>query len=93
MTLSDLGYYDQLESFETDSKLNGFEIGRVIAEHKERYTVRTETGEHDAEITGNIRFTATNREDFPAVGDWVAVQIYDSNTAIIHKIAPRFSTI
>jgi ribosome biogenesis GTPase len=40
-----------------------------------------------------MRFTAKNREDFPAVGDWVALTTYDSDFAIIHKILPRFSTI
>jgi ribosome biogenesis GTPase len=55
--------------------------------------VRTGSGEFEAEITGNIRFTAKNREDFPAVGDWVAMATYDSDQAIIHQILPRFSVI
>jgi ribosome biogenesis GTPase len=40
-----------------------------------------------------MRFTAKNREDFPAVGDWVALTTYEHDFAIIHKILPRFSTI
>ena len=55
--------------------------------------MRTDKGEFEAEITGNIRFTAKGREDFPAVGDWVALTTYDSDFAIIHKIFPRFSII
>ena len=62
-------------------------------EHKERYEVCTRSGEFEAEIIGNMRFSAKSREDFPAVGDWVAMTIYDSNFAIIHKILPRFSII
>lgn len=93
MRLEDLGYNSILEKFRIDNNLNIFEIGRVIAEHKERYTIMTGKGEFDAEITGNMRFTAITREDFPAVGDWVALSTYDSDFAIIHQILPRFSTI
>lgn len=93
MRLEDLGYTDKLEKFRIENNLNNFETGRVVEEHKERYTVRTDTGEFEAEIIGNMRFTAKNREDFPAVGDWVALKTYDSDFALIHKILPRFSTI
>lgn len=93
MRLEDLGYNNNLEKFRIDNNLNIFEIGRVIAEHKERYIIKTDKGEFEAEITGNIRFTAKGREDFPAVGDWVALTTYDSDFAIIHKILPRFSII
>ncbi len=93
MKLEDLGYNDNLEKFRIDNNLENFQIGRVIAEHKERYIVRVLNGEFEAEITGNMRFTANSREDFPAVGDWVALATYDPDFAIIHKIFPRFSTI
>lgn len=93
MTLEDLGYNKHLEKFITDNNLTEFEIGRVTAEHKERYIVSTAKGEFEAEITGNMRFTARSREDFPAVGDWVLMSVYDSDSAIIHRILPRFSVI
>ncbi len=93
MRLEDLGYNDDLEKFRIENNLIDFEIGRVIAEHKERYIVKTERGELEAEITGNMRFSAECREDFPAVGDWVALTIYDSNFSLIHKMLPRSSMI
>ena len=93
MKLENLGYNDKLKKIRIEHNLDSFEIGRVIAEHKERYIVKTIKGEFEAEITGNLRFTAKSREDFPAVGDWVALTIYDSDFAIIHKIPPRFSII
>jgi len=40
-----------------------------------------------------LRYTARNREDFPAVGDWVAITTYDSDFAIIQGILPRVSLI
>jgi ribosome biogenesis GTPase len=93
MKLEDLGYNSTFERFKIENNLTGFETGRVIAEHKERYIVKTTSGEFEAEITGNMRFTARSREDFPAVGDWVALMLYESDSAIIHKILPRFSII
>ncbi len=93
MTLEELGYNKKIEASRIEQKLNDFEIGRIIAEHKERYTVKTTQGEYEAEITGNMRFSAESREDFPAVGDWVALSTYDTDSAIIHKILPRFSII
>ncbi len=93
MNLENLGYYDQLKEFQDEAKREGFEIGRVVAEHKERFIVGTTKGEFEAEITGLLRFTAKSREDFPAVGDWVSIATYDGNFGIIHKILPRFSII
>ncbi len=93
MKLEDLGYNDKLGKIIIDNGLQEFEIGRIIAEHKESYIVRTEKGEFKAEITGNLRFSAKSREDFPAVGDWVTLTIYDSDFSIIHKILPRFSLV
>jgi ribosome biogenesis GTPase / thiamine phosphate phosphatase len=93
MKLEDFGYNAEIEKFRNELKLYDYDIGRVIEEHKERYVVKTIKGEFEAEITGNIRFTAKNREDFPAVGDWVAMTIYDSAFALIYKILPRSSII
>ncbi|MCX6270882.1 MAG: ribosome small subunit-dependent GTPase A [Bacteroidetes bacterium] len=93
MRLEDIGYTFKLEKFRMDNGLSSFEVGRVIAEHKERYIIRTAIGEFEAEITGNLRFTAKSREDFPAVGDWVALTTYEPGFAIIHRIFPRSSII
>ncbi|MCX6236252.1 MAG: ribosome small subunit-dependent GTPase A [Bacteroidia bacterium] len=93
MRLEDFGYNDELEKFKIENNLDSFEIGRIISEHKERYIVKTANCEFEAEITGHMRFTAKSREDFPAVGDWVAMTTYDSDSAIIHNIFPRFSII
>jgi ribosome biogenesis GTPase len=93
MKLEDIGYNEKLEQFRREENLLQFEIGRVIAEHKERYIVKTEMGEFDAEITGNLRYSAQNREDYPAVGDWVALSTFDHDFSIIYKILPRFSII
>ncbi|MFC2089821.1 ribosome small subunit-dependent GTPase A [Bacteroidota bacterium] len=93
MKLTDLGYNSRLEKVRTENDLLDFETGRVVQEHKERYIVSTEKGELEAEITGNLRFSAVSREDFPAVGDWVALIRYDADISVIHKILPRYSML
>lgn len=49
-------------------------LGRVALEHKHMYRVWTEQGELLCEVSGRFSFNALNREDFPAVGDWVALK-------------------
>ena len=93
MQLEELGYTPEIENLRKENNLLHFDIGRVIAEHKERYEVKTVNGDYEAEIVGNIRFTANSRADFPAVGDWVAVSEYDKDKLLIHAILPRKTII
>lgn len=93
ITLEDLGYTIELENYRITKNFTSFEVARVITEHKERYIVKNESGDFEAELMGNLRFTATDRSSFPAVGDWVAISEYDENKALIHHVFPRTSTI
>jgi len=93
MTLEDLGYDSELEKYRKELKLDSFEMGRVISEHKDRYVVKTKNTEYDAELIGNLRFTAETKHDLPAVGDWVAISEYDENKALIHSVYPRHSIL
>tara|TARA_R110002167_G_scaffold120379_1_gene298206 strand:- start:538 stop:1605 length:1068 start_codon:yes stop_codon:yes gene_type:complete len=93
MTLEDLGYTTAWENYRRDQNLDSFEVGRVISEHKDRYVVKTPEKEYDAELIGNLRFTAQKRADFPAVGDWVAIAEYDDDKVLIHAIFPRKTII
>jgi ribosome biogenesis GTPase / thiamine phosphate phosphatase len=88
MTLTDLGY-----TGDNNGQIDGLTIGRVMQEHRERYVVSTGESEYDSEITGNLRYTASSRADFPAVGDFVAMSVYDSDMAIIHRVLPRKSVL
>lgn len=92
MNLFDLGLTDELNDYLKNNP-SDLATGRVTREHRERYTVSTGEKEYEAEITGNLRFSASTREDFPAVGDWVSLVAYDSDLAIIHKILPRKSVL
>ena len=93
MNLESLGYTESLENYRKENNLTSFEVGRVAVEHKERYIVKTAAQEIEAEITGNLRFSAQERADFPAVGDWVALSVYDDSLALIHHVFPRKSIL
>ena len=93
MTLKELGYNHELEKYRQEHNLGSLEVARVISEHKERYIVKNEKQEYEAEIIGNLRFSASSRCDFPAVGDWVAISTYDDQKALIYAVFPRKTLI
>jgi ribosome biogenesis GTPase len=93
MDLYDLGFTKELDNYLKSNGLTDFTAGRITQEHRERYVVTDGSSEYDAEITGNMRFSASSRADFPAVGDWVTMTIYDKDKAIITGILPRRSLL
>ena len=93
MKLEDIGYNAHWAMAMQEFEPRGLETGRVMAEHRDRYVVATARGEFEAEVSGNLRFTSQSREDFPAVGDWVAVAVFEPDLAIIHAVLPRQSLI
>ncbi|MEQ9591963.1 MAG: ribosome small subunit-dependent GTPase A [Cyclobacteriaceae bacterium] len=93
MALEMLGFGADLEEYRKVQGLDGFEVGRVISEHKDRYEVQSTDFIFDAELIGNMRFSASSRLDLPAVGDWVAFSSYDEGKALIHALYPRKSLL
>ncbi|MBX7221951.1 MAG: ribosome small subunit-dependent GTPase A [Blastocatellia bacterium] len=69
----------------------GFSVGRVYLETKKGYWLQTPFGETHAEISGKLRFEAWERQDLPAVGDWVVIQYRPGHKAIIQNVLPRTS--
>ncbi|MFC7678677.1 ribosome small subunit-dependent GTPase A [Paenibacillus sp. GCM10028914] len=67
---------------------------RVTAQFSKQYRIITETGERTAAVTGKYEFEATSRADFPAVGDWVLVELLQGEPrAVIHRLLPRLSAM
>ena len=93
MKETDLGFNKEFEEEKAKLGMEDFDYARVVQEHKDRYLIKTTTQEYDAELMGNLRYTAESRYDYPAVGDWVVYQAYDDDKAIIHAILPRQSLI
>ncbi len=70
----------------------GLAPARVILEHTHIYTLMTERGEALARVSGRFRHRARERQEFPAVGDWVAYRWEeDGGRARIHGVLPRRS--
>jgi ribosome biogenesis GTPase len=90
--LDRLGWNPRLETAFAEHARAGLVPGRIALEHTHIYRVMTAAGELLARVSGRLRHRATTRADFPAVGDWVAVELpKDSGDARIAAVLPRHS--
>jgi len=89
LTLEDLGWTPRFaEAFEA-YRAQGLAPARVSLEHTHIYRVLLPDGERLARIAGRLRHAASGRVDFPAVGDWVAVDTRSSGAdARIRAVLP-----
>ena len=70
----------------------GLTPGRVSLEHTHIYRVIAEDGELLGRVAGRLRHRAEARTAFPAVGDWVAMELAAHGPeARIHAVLPRKS--
>jgi ribosome biogenesis GTPase len=90
--LAALGWTARLrEAFEPFAR-EGLVPARVALEHTHIYRIFTEEGEWLARVSGRLRHRAAHRTDFPAVGDWVAVEPpVPGADARIRAVLPRSS--
>ncbi len=90
--LAALGWTDTLAAAFAPHASEGLVPARVALEHTHIYRVLSESGEWLARVSGRLRHHAATRVDFPAVGDWVAIEPpNDSGDARIRAVLPRFS--
>lgn len=93
ISLEELGYVPFFASNRTKLDLDSFPVARVVAEYQGAYRVKNESGEYLAKVTGKQVFNASSREDYPAVGDWVAITLLDTEKAVIRMVLPRRTVI
>jgi ribosome biogenesis GTPase / thiamine phosphate phosphatase len=72
--LRSLGWNESLNAAFDTYAAEGAVPGRVALEHTHIYRLLTASGEVLARVSGRLRHRAGSRADFPAVGDWVAVE-------------------
>jgi ribosome biogenesis GTPase len=89
--LADLGWSEALAAAFAPHAAAGLLPGRVSLEHTHIYRVLLADGERLARVVGRLRHRAASRADFPAVGDWVAVEAPDDGDARIRAVLPRVS--
>ncbi len=90
MKLTELGWTDFFaEAFAPHAK-SGFEPARVTVVNRGACVVYLPDGEVPAEVSGRLRHESAGPEDFPAVGDWVAVRRTTSDSRVmVHHVLPR----
>lgn len=92
MKLDQIGLTDEIKRNFEKYKENGYILGRIALEHKHLYRVWLEDGEYLCTLAGKMTYDAVNREDLPAVGDWVAVKTSPGEKkGAIQAILPRKS--
>jgi ribosome biogenesis GTPase / thiamine phosphate phosphatase len=90
--LDALGWNVRLAELFREYEAAGLIPGRVSLEHTHIYRLLTTEGEWLARISGRLRHRAETRADFPAVGDWVAVEPpAHGGDARILSVLPRHS--
>jgi ribosome biogenesis GTPase / thiamine phosphate phosphatase len=91
-TLEALGWSPRLETAFEPYRAEGLVPARVSHEHTHIYRVLGDGGELLARIAGRLRHHAATRADYPAVGDWVAIDVPSSGgDARIRAMLPRSS--
>lgn len=92
MELSKYGWNEKLEQdFKKYYEL-GMSPGRVFLENKNVYKVYTEIGEIEGKVSGKFQYETVEKDEFPAVGDWVAVAVREEEkSGTIHEVLKRSS--
>ncbi|GAX07097.1 ribosome small subunit-dependent GTPase A [Secundilactobacillus pentosiphilus] len=87
MKLNEYGVTD------TQPIVKGLDLARVIATSHLQYTIVTDQGQFQAQVSGRLANMAIAPEDFPTVGDWVQVRLpgNSSDLAIIERFNERQS--
>jgi len=90
MKLSDIGFDQWFQAHVGDLRQEGHNIARISAVDRGSYLIRNQTREGPAELAGKFYFHVESSVDLPCVGDWVAAQYHNNDTAaIIHEVFPR----
>ena len=92
MELIELGWTSHFEEAFEQHAGAGLTPGRVSAGFNHLHRVLTREGELLAEVAGRFRHEARGPEDYPAVGDWVALAPRpEEGRGTIHAVLPRKS--
>ncbi len=95
MFLTNFGWDDFFESQVLTLSSKSQLIGRVINEEKNLYRVQTDKDQIVwAGVSGKMMYESHSRVDFPAVGDWVVIELSPgSERAMIRHIYGRKNTL
>jgi ribosome biogenesis GTPase len=90
--IGDLGWDAYFESLWLDAKIENCSPARVVSQHRGMWRVAGEFGECWAEPSGKLRKESAGGGDWPAVGDWVSLEILPGQAnASVQHVLPRRS--
>ena len=90
-TLFDWGWTAELADHFDQLPHDDLIPARVVRQDRQQYLVRSRTRMHTAFLLGKMQYAASDPSQMPAVGDWVAIEAFDDEQAIVHAVLPRFS--
>lgn len=92
--LENLGFDNWFQDKIDLAKSSIYQIARVITVNMNSYIISNGKNDIYAELTGKFMFNTDSPLDFPTVGDWVYVQLFDNESfAVITEIIPRKSLL
>ena len=92
MSIRDLGWDAYFEALWRDAQIENCSPARVVSQHRGMWRVAGEFEECWAEPSGKLRKESEGGGDWPAVGDWVSLEILPGQAnATIQHVLPRRS--
>jgi len=91
MSLSQWGWNSYFEALWGDGDRGNAVPARVIAQQRRFWRVAGDFGEGWAEAAGRLHDAADGGAEWPAIGDWVALELHDAAAAAIREVLPRRS--
>jgi ribosome biogenesis GTPase len=92
MFIRDLGWDAYFEALWQERRSDGWVPARVVSQQRGLWRVAGDFGECWAEPSGKFRQESEGGGDWPAVGDWVSVELPTGQTnALIQQVLPRRS--
>jgi ribosome biogenesis GTPase / thiamine phosphate phosphatase len=86
------GWNSYFEAFWRNGDWKSAVPARVVGQQRKFWRIAGDFGEFWAEASGKLRLAADEGADWPAVGDWVVVELHGADTAaVIQEVLPRRS--
>jgi len=90
--LKDFGWNSSFQKHFHTLKIPDTVPARIVSESKGSFQVYSQHGELTAKISGRMRYRAGEKNQYPAVGDWIVIKpLLSERKGIIHAVLPRKS--
>jgi ribosome biogenesis GTPase / thiamine phosphate phosphatase len=92
VSISQWGWDAYFQALWNDHEREDVVPARVVGQQRRFWRIASDAGEGWAEAAGKLRLASEEGADWPAVGDWVVVDLHDAgDSALIQDVLPRRS--